>query len=158
MGNSLEYNRGFTRLNMLWLKSFHIIAMVCWFAGIFYLPRLFVYHCAVDPNISKEHYERFCVMERRLFWGIMTPSALLTILLGASLLHYWNHQYWVHAKWFHYKMLLVALLIIFHYFCGRQVKRFKMQTNQHSARFYKLINELPVLILIGCVILVVVKP
>lgn len=141
---------------MLWLKGFHIIAMVAWFAGIFYLPRLFVYH----SNLEKEDRTTdalFATMERRLFWGIMTPSAVITVLLGLGLMHTMGYTHYL-PLWFVLKLALVALLIIFHCYCGFQLKRFQRGTNTHSALFYRWINELPVFLLIGIVLLVVLKP
>jgi putative membrane protein len=142
---------------MLWLKSFHIIAMVCWFAGLFYLPRLFVYHCEILPEETK-HYKQFCTMERRLFWGIMTPSAIFTIFLGLGLLHSLGHEYMQQAKWIHYKLLLVFILIGYHIHCGITIKRFKLNINKRSAKFYRYFNEFPVIILIATTLLVVLKP
>lgn len=135
---------------MLWIKAFHIISVICWFAGIFYLPRLFVYHAMSDDSISRE---RFKVMERKLYNGIMTPSAIATLLSGIWLLSYgfWGH--WMVAK-----LCLVALVLIFHLWCGHVIKQFAAELNDHSHRFYRFMNEVPVLALIPIVILVVVKP
>lgn len=141
---------------MLWLKSFHIIAMVAWFAGIFYLPRLFVYHTQV---ISEDRMHRlFCTMERRLFWGIMTPSAILTLLLGVGLVHMMGLSFSAPPLWLSLKLALVGLLILFHCYCGLSVSRFARGQNRHSARFYKIFNELPALILLIIIPLVVIKP
>lgn len=141
---------------MLWLKAFHIIAMVAWFAGLFYLPRLMVYHCELTVA-DQESYQRFCTMERRLFWGIMTPSAIITLILGIGLLHF-NIKYYMQAHWFQLKLVLILLLFFYHILCGKYVKAFKLKQNCHSAKFYRWFNELPTLILIGAVILAVVKP
>jgi len=139
---------------MLWIKAFHIIAMVCWFAGIFYLPRLFVYHAqSIDP-ISNE---RFKIMERKLYYGITTPSAIITIALGIWLLTFaWD--YYLKAGWLHAKLSLVFLLILYHIACGYYLKLFKEDRNTKSHVFYRCFNEFPVLILIGVVILAIVKP
>ena len=139
---------------MLWLKAFHIIAMVCWFAALFYLPRLFVYHAMSDDRIS---LERFKIMERRLSRGIANPSAIATVLLG-SWMFTLNPQYYLASGWFHAKMALVVLLLIYHISCLRIVRQFANDTNHHSHVFYRWFNEAPVLVLLGAVILAVVKP
>ncbi|HWV07899.1 MAG TPA: protoporphyrinogen oxidase HemJ [Pseudomonas sp.] len=138
----------------LWLKAFHIIAMVCWFAGLFYLPRLFVYHAMSEDAVSRE---RFCVMERKLYRGIMGPSMILTVVLGAWLLSL-NPSYYFSQGWMHAKLTLVLLLIGYHHVCGAQLKRFARGENQRSHVFYRWFNEAPVLVLLAVVILVVVRP
>lgn len=136
---------------MLWIKSLHIIFMVTWFAGLFYLPRLFVYHAvATDPG----SLERFKVMERKLYRGIMTPGALLTIGFGLWL---WL-GYGFTGGWLHAKLAIVVLMVGYHLWCGRLVEAFRMERNRHSHRWYRWFNEIPVLFLVGGVILVVVKP
>ncbi len=142
---------------MLWVKAFHIIAMVAWFAGIFYLPRLFVYHTSLSPNEVASH-ERFCTMERRLFWGIMTPSAILTILLGLGLMHIMRFSFSALPWWLTLKLGLVATLVLFHMYCGLLTNKFTKNQNTHSALFYRWLNEFPVIILVGTVLLVVLKP
>ena len=139
---------------MLWVKAFHIIAVVCWFAALFYLPRLFVYHA---QSTDLESTERFKVMERKLYRGIMTPSAIATVLLGFWIVSY-NADYYFSAGWFHAKLFLVVLLLGYHHACGRLLKKFANDTNTHSHKFYRWFNEFPVLVLIGVCILVVVKP
>lgn len=141
---------------MLWIKAFHIIAMVAWFSGIFYLPRLFVYHTDISTN-DKTHYDRFCTMERRLFWGITTPSAIVTLLLGFGLMHMMQFRAPL-PLWLALKLGLVAILVAYHCYCGIVVRRFKEGKNTHSALFYRWLNEFPVFILIGIVLLVVLKP
>lgn len=138
----------------LWLKALHIIALVCWFAGLFYLPRLFVYHAMSHDSIS---HERFCVMERKLYRGIMTPSMILTLVLGAGLLSL-NPTYYFSQGWLHAKLALVVALVVYHLICGAQLKRFASGENRHSHVFYRWFNEAPVLALLGIVILVVVRP
>jgi putative membrane protein len=138
---------------ILWLKSFHIIFMVTWFAGLFYLPRLFVYHAMAKDDIS---YERFKIMERKLYNGIMTPGMLLTILFGVWLLI--EEPLYAHMQWLQIKLLLVFALIIFHFYCGYLVRVFKLNRNQHSDKFYRWLNEFPTVILISIVILAIVKP
>jgi len=137
----------------LWIKAFHIVALVCWFAGLFYLPRLFVYHAASADSTSRE---RFCLMERKLYRGIMLPSMLATLILGLWLLHL--NPAWLKMGWLHAKLLLVVLLIGYHHVCGAQIKRFARGENRRSERFFRWFNEVPVLFLLAIVILVVVKP
>lgn len=136
---------------MLWIKSLHIIFMVTWFAGLFYLPRLFVYHAMSDDASG---IERFKVMERKLYYGIMTPGAVLTILFGLWL---WL-GYGISGGWLHAKLALVIVLIGYHFYCGRLLADFKYDRNRHSHVYYRWFNEIPVVILIVVVILVVVKP
>ncbi|MEE8150242.1 MAG: protoporphyrinogen oxidase HemJ [Nitrosomonadaceae bacterium] len=136
---------------MLWVKSLHIIFMVTWFAGLFYLPRLFVYHAMSDDLAS---VERFKEMERKLYYGIMTPGAVLTIIFGVWL---WQ-GFGISGSWLHAKLLLVAVLLAYHYYCGRLLSDFKQDRNRHSHIYYRWFNEIPVVILIAVVILAVVKP
>ena len=140
---------------MLWVKSFHIIFMVTWFAGLFYLPRLFVYHAMADDAVS---LERFKVMERKLFYGIMTPGAVITIVLGVWLLWDYAWEAYSHSGWLHAKLLLVALLVGYHVYCGKLLLDFKHDRNRRGHVFYRWFNEVPVLILIAVIILVVVRP
>lgn len=140
---------------MLWVKAFHIIAMVTWFAGMFYLPRLFVYHAMSDDQIS---HERFKIMERKLYYGIMTPGAVVTIGLGLWLLMSNWDAYMVGYYWMHIKLSLVGSLIVYHFWCGALVKDFKIDQNHHSHVWYRWFNEAPVLALIAIVILAVVRP
>ncbi|QKE65617.1 protoporphyrinogen oxidase HemJ [Aquipseudomonas campi] len=137
----------------LWVKALHIIAMVCWFAGLFYLPRLFVYHAMSEDETSQQ---RFCVMERKLYRGIMNPSMIATVLFGGWLLYL--NPAWLQMGWLHAKLLLVAVLIAYHHVCGAQLKRFARNENARSHVFYRWFNEAPVLLLLAIVILVVVKP
>jgi putative membrane protein len=137
---------------MLWIKSFHLIFMVTWFAGLFYLPRLFVYHATTQDRIS---LERFKLMERRLFWGIMTPSAVLTIFFGVWL---WLGWFRGASSWFHAKIALVALLVGYHLWCWRLMRDFAAERNTKSERWLRWFNELPTVILIATVFLVVFKP
>lgn len=139
---------------MLWFKAFHIIAMVAWFAGLFYLPRLFVYHADCHDDISQQ---RFKVMERRLYFGIMWPAALLTTLLGLAVVAYAS-DYYLTQVWFHWKLTFVLFLWIYHGCCGYFVKSFRKDMNQRSSSFYRVWNEVPTIILIIIVLLVVLKP
>lgn len=138
----------------LWLKALHIIAMVCWFAGLFYLPRLFVYHAMSEDEASRQ---RFCVMERKLYRGIMLPSMLATLAFGIWLLSL-NPSLYLSQGWMHAKLALVLLLIGYHHVCGTQLKRFARGENQRSHVFYRWFNEAPVLALIAIVVLVIVRP
>src|SRR5918996_650024 len=117
---------------MLWIKAFHVVFMVTWFAGLFYLPRLFVYHALSDDATSTA---RFKIMERKLFWGIMTPSAILTVLLGLSLL-IMNWPVYQSAGWMHAKLSLVVLLIFYHLWCGRLMLDFRHDRNRHDHTWY----------------------
>ena len=139
---------------MLLIKSFHIIAMVAWFAGLFYLPRLFVYHAQSGDAIS---IERFKVMERRLYYGITWPAGVLTTILGIWLLSY-NWSYYLHAGWLHAKLGLVVLLWGYHLLCGYYLKRFQLNKNTKRSFFFRMFNEIPTVFLILIVLLVVVKP
>lgn len=136
---------------MLWIKSLHIVFMVTWFAGLFYLPRLFVYHAMTEDEAGNA---RFKIMERKLFFGIMTPGAVLTIAFGLWL---WR-GYGFSGGWLHAKLTLVAVLVLYHLYCGKLLLDFKRDQNRHSQRYYRWLNELPVLVLVAIVILVVVKP
>jgi len=141
---------------MLWLKSFHIIFMVTWFAGLFYLPRLYVYHAQADDDIS---IERFKIMERKLFWGIMTPGAVITIILGIALIaQLGGMSYLAEATWLQAKLGLILILLAYHVWCGKLLKAFKNDINTHSHIWYRWFNEFPVILIIPIVIFVVVKP
>ncbi|MDT8447731.1 MAG: protoporphyrinogen oxidase HemJ [bacterium] len=133
------------------LKSLHIIVVITWFAGLFYLPRLYVYHAntADEPGI-----ERFKVMEHKLFHYIMTPSMLLTLAFGTWL---WL-GFGFGGGWMHAKLTLVVALVVYHFFCYRYLLEFAEDRNQHSHRFYRIFNELPTLLLVAIVFLVVFKP
>ncbi|MGD8378119.1 MAG: protoporphyrinogen oxidase HemJ [Gammaproteobacteria bacterium] len=140
---------------MLWVKAFHVIFMVTWFAGLFYLPRLFVYHAMTDDPAGRE---RFKTMERKLYYGIMTPGAILTIAFGIWLLFAYAWSAWHSTGWLHAKLVLAALLVGYHLWCGRLVADFARDRNRHGHRWYRIFNEVPVLFLVAMVILVVVKP
>ena len=133
---------------MLWIKSLHIIFMVTWFAGLFYLPRLFVYHSMSKDKIS---HERFLIMERKLFYGIMTPGGLLTIISGLWL---WL-DYGFNGLWLNIKIALVTTLILYHFLCLKYLNDFKFKRNKHSHVFYRWFNEFPVIILFLTVFLLV---
>ncbi|HCG69456.1 MAG TPA: protoporphyrinogen oxidase HemJ [Gammaproteobacteria bacterium] len=138
----------------LWLKVLHIISVITWFAGIFYLPRLFVYHATTEDEISNE---RFKVMEDKLYRLIMTPSMVVTLALGFWMLAIgWSA---LHVSlWIWIKISLVALLVGYHLHCGKVIKDFAADRQNRSERFFRIYNELPVFVLIPVVILVVIKP
>ena len=140
-------------MTYLWIKAFHIIAVVCWFAGLFYLPRLFVYHAQSSDSISQE---RFSIMERKLNRGIMHPSLIATLALGISML-YMNPAL-LKMGWMHIKLTLLLILIIYHFSLGVIYKRFAQGLNTKSHVFYRWFNELPVLFLIAIVLLAILKP
>jgi len=137
---------------MLWLKAFHIAFMVTWFAGLFYLPRLFVYHAMATDAIG---IERFKVMERKLYYGIMAPAAVLTIASGLWL---WL-GYGIGGGWLYAKLGLVAILVVHHLWLGKLMVDFRDDRNRHEDLFYRWINEIPALpVLVLAVLLVVLKP
>ena len=140
---------------MLYIKALHICFMVTWFAGLFYLPRLFVYHAMSSDEAS---IERFKIMERKLFFGIMTPGAILTLAFGLWLLSAYSWEVFMDATWLHAKFALLIILIGYHIHCGKLLMDFKHDRNTHSHVFYRWYNEFPVLILFAVVILVVAKP
>lgn len=140
-------------MTYLWVKAFHIIAMVCWFAALFYLPRLFVYHAMSEDQTSRD---RFKVMERKLYRAIMTPSMIATLILGVWLLAL--NPAWLGQGWMHAKLTLIGLLIAYHVYCGQILVKFARDDNQRSHVFFRWFNEAPVFALIGIVVLVVVKP
>jgi len=137
---------------MLWLKAFHIVFMVTWFAGLFYLPRLFVYHASTTDAPGKE---RFKIMERKLF-VMMTVGATLTVIFGVATLIAVPAV--MQMGWLHAKLTLVAVLVGYHAWCFRLLVAFRNDANSHSERWYRMFNEVPSLLLIAIVILVVVKP
>ncbi len=139
----------------LWIKAFHVIFMVTWFAGLFYLPRLFVYHAMTDdaPGIA-----RFKVMERKLYYGITTPGFVLTALFGAWLLWLMGWETFRHTAWLHWKLALVAALAAYHVYLGRLVRAFREDANTRGHVYYRWLNEFPVLILVAVVLLAILKP
>jgi putative membrane protein len=139
---------------MLWVKAFHIIFMVTWFGGLFYLPRLYVYHAMASDQIG---IERFKIMERKLYFGIATPGAIFTILFGLWLISYDPAAY-MKMAWFHAKLGFVFLLVLYHLYLGKLLFAFKYDRNKHGHVFYRILNEVPVIFLVAIVVLVVVKP
>lgn len=139
---------------MLWIKAFHIIFMVTWFAGLFYLPRLFVYHADTTDNTS---IERFKIMERRLM-TMTNIGGALTLIFGVWLLMSYALQAYQGQGWLHAKLALVAVLFVYHHLCGRYAKAFREDRNQKSSRYFRIFNEVPAVLLIAITILAVVKP
>ena len=140
---------------MLWYKALHLIFMVTWFSGLFYLPRLFVYHAMSDDKIS---IDRFKVMEKKLFYGIATPGGLLTIIFGFFLLVSNGMTSYSGQLWLSLKMILIAVLVLYHIYCFSLLQDFKYDRNKHTHIWYRWFNEVPVLILVGIVLLAVIKP
>ena len=137
---------------MLLVKSLHLVFMVTWFAGLFYLPRLFVYHAQANDRIS---LERFKIMERKLFWGIATPGGVLTLVFGLWL---WLGWFQGAGLWLYAKLALVAVLVAYHAWCGKLMLDFRRERNAHGHVWYRWFNEFPVLVLVAVVLLVVFKP
>ena len=136
---------------MLWVKWLHIVFMVTWFAGLFYLPRLFVYHAMAEDAPSRE---RFKVMERKLYWGIMTPGGALTVAFGLWLWFGWFGS----SGWIHAKAALTLLLVVYHLWCGKLLADFAADRNTKSHVWFRWFNEAPTLVLFAAVFLVVFKP
>ena len=136
---------------MLWIKSLHIIFMVTWFAGLFYLPRLYIYHSLTTDQTSSD---RFKIMERRLYYGITTPGGILTIVFGIWL--WLGHNY--AGMWLNIKLALVGVLIVYHIYCGKLLLDFKYDRNKYSHVFYRWFNEFPTILLIFIILLTVIKP
>ncbi|MFA6018616.1 MAG: protoporphyrinogen oxidase HemJ [Rhodospirillales bacterium] len=143
----------FSATTYLWLKAWHLIALIAWMAGLFYLPRLFVYHSQVD--IGSAQSELFKIMERRLYKAIMMPAMVGTLLFGLLLL---LSSDFLTQGWMHAKLLLVAALLVFHFFCAKWKTDFARDANVKNQKFYRMANEVPTLLMIGIVILVIVRP
>jgi protoporphyrinogen IX oxidase len=144
---------GFLGEAYLWVKALHILAVIAWMAAFLYLPRLFVYHCEAEPG-SKQS-ETFKVMERRLLRGIMNPSMIVAWAAGLALavhLEAWNEG------WFHAKLTAVVVLTALHMLAARWRRDFAADVNRHSARFYRIMNEVPAVLMVAIVIFVVVRP
>ena len=137
---------------MLLVKSLHLIFMVTWFAGLFYLPRLFVYHAQSSDRIS---IERFKVMERKLYWGIATPGGVLTLVFGLWL---WLGWFQGAGGWLHAKLALVAVLVVYHAWCGKLMLDLRNERNTKSHVWFRWFNEFPLVILVAVILLVVFKP
>jgi protoporphyrinogen IX oxidase len=140
---------------MLWVKALHIFFMVTWFAGLFYLPRLFVYHAMSNDQIS---IDRFKIMERKLFFGIMTPGAVLTIVFGMWIILINGWSAYSGTIWLHIKLTCIIVLVLYHIYCGKLLFDFKYDRNQHTHVWYRWFNEIPVIFLFVIIILAVVRP
>ena len=140
-------------MTYLWVKALHIISIVCWFAALFYLPRLFVYHAMCEDQPGRE---RFKIMERKLYRGIMVPSMIATLVTGLWLLHLQGA--WLATQWMQVKLVLVGALVVYHFYCGQVRLRFARDENTRSHVFYRWLNEMPTLALVAIVILAVTKP
>nr|WP_136251452.1 CopD family protein [Ningiella ruwaisensis] len=141
-------------MTILWLKAFHVFFMIAWMAGIFYLPRLFVYHAETrEKSVS----EQFKVMERRL-WLFITPFALLTLVLGVAIIYIYGLDWLRASGWLHAKLTIVTLFYIYHMYLWHLVNVFAKDANTHSPRFYRFLNEVPVLALLAIVVLAILKP
>ncbi|MEP0201438.1 MAG: CopD family protein [Halioglobus sp.] len=138
---------------MLWLKAFHLIFVVCWFAGIFYLPRIFVYYAASEHRETKE---QLAIMARKLY-RFVTPFMILAIGFGLALVAT-NVEYYLQAKWLWLKLAGVAFLVVYHFQCGRYVSAINQHTDSHTHVFYRFFNEVPVIFLFAIVLLAVLKP
>jgi protoporphyrinogen IX oxidase len=137
----------------LWFKAIHVMAIIAWMAGMLYLPRLFVYHCGAEPGSRQS--ETFKVMERRLLRGIMTPAMIAAWALGLWMVYDGG---WISAHWLHVKLALVMALSGIHGALARWTADFAADRNRHSERFYRVVNEVPAVLMIGIVIMVVIKP
>lgn len=140
-------------MSILWLKALHLFFMVAWMAGVFYLPRLFVYHAQTDHQVIRDQFK---VMERRLWWFV-SPFAILTFVFGILLIYQYGSAWFVEAKWLHLKLLLVILIYAYHFYLYRLLRAFARDENKHSSRFYRFLNEAPVLVLLMIICLAVVK-
>ena len=138
---------------MLWLKAFHLIFVVCWFAGIFYLPRIFVYYAASEHSETRD---QLAIMARKLY-RFVTPFMLLAIGFGLALIAT-NPDYYLQAKWLWLKLAGVAFLVVYHIQCGRYVNAINQHTDSHTHVFYRFFNEVPVIFLFAIVLLAVLKP
>lgn len=138
----------------LWVLAFHLMAVICWFAALFYLPRLFVYHAMAEDAVS---IDRFKLMERKLYRGIANPSMIATVILGLWLV-YLNPQVYLSQGWFHLKALLVVVLIGYHHMCLGHMKKLANDSSDKTHVYFRFFNEVPVLFMVAIVILVIVKP
>ncbi len=139
---------------MLWIKSLHIIFMISWFAGLFYLPRLFVHHALSEDKATRERLE---IMERKLFWFIV-PWAVLTVVFGVWLISYIPWQAFISMTWLHIKIALVLLLIAYQVWCYQLMVQFKNSGNPHSHKWFRYFNEITFVIMVAIILLVELKP
>ncbi|MCW8107493.1 CopD family protein [Alteromonas ponticola] len=141
-------------MNILWIKALHIFFVLAWMAGLFYLPRIFVYHAeSTTPSV----HEQFKIMERRLWWFV-TPFAILALVLGVWLIALYGTNWFAASTWLHLKLTLLIGIYGYHFYLYKLVKDFARNENKHSAKFYRFLNEVPVLIILVIVFLAVVKP
>jgi putative membrane protein len=140
-------------MSILWIKALHVFFMIAWMAGIFYLPRLFVYHAQTDNQSVRDQFK---IMERRLWWFV-TPFAFLTLIFGLWLIFSYGLAWFKISTWLHIKLLLVVALYGYHFYLFKLLKQFAADNNQHSSRFYRVLNEAPVLVLLAIVCLAIVK-
>ena len=140
-------------MTILWIKALHVFFMVAWMSGLFYLPRLIVYHAQTDVQAVKDQFK---IMERRL-WYFVTPFALLTLVLGVWLISLYGKEWFWAAKWLHYKLTLVTVLYAYHCYLFILVRKFSKDENTHSPRFYRFLNEAPVLVVLAVIVLAIVK-
>ena len=140
---------------ILWLQAFHVIFLVAWFAGLFYLPRLFVYHASCDNEHTSELFK---VMEYKLYYYITMPAFVITAFFGLWMMWLYGLDYIMVMTWLQIKLVLVLALIGFHFYCGHLLKQFAQDKNTHPEKFYRIINEFPTVILIAVIILVYLRP
>lgn len=140
-------------MTVLWIKGLHLFFMIAWMAGIFYLPRLFVYHAQAEEQVVKDQFK---VMERRL-WLFVTPFALLTLIFGLALIYMYGREWFAAAHWLHIKLLLVLGVYVYHFYLFKLLKSFAKDENTHSPVFYRVLNEAPVLLILAIILLAVVK-
>lgn len=143
-------------MTYLYIKAFHVIAVIAWMAGMLYLPRLFVYHC--DAPAGSPQSETFKVMERRLMRAIINPAMIATWLLGLTMIYLMGWPGFAAAHWLHLKLVLVFVMSALHGFLSRWRRDFERDANRHTKKFYRIINEIPTILLIAIVILAVAKP
>lgn len=139
----------------MWMKALHLVFMVTWFAGLFYLPRLFVYHVMSSDAVS---VERFKIMERKLYYGIMTPGMVLTLLFGVWMLSDYAWEMYGTSGWLHAKLGLIVLLVVYHLACGKWLRDLRDDKVRHSHVFFRWVNEIPVLFLFAIIFLATLKP
>lgn len=140
-------------MSILWIKALHVFFMVAWMSGLFYLPRIMVYHAQTDVQAVKEQFK---IMERRL-WFFVTPFAFLTLFFGLWLIALYGKEWFVAAKWLHIKLTLVIVVYAYHFYLFSLIKKFARDANTHSSRFYRFLNEAPVLIVLAIIGLAIVK-
>jgi len=140
-------------MTLLWIKALHVFFMLAWMSGLFYLPRLMVYHAQTDVQAVKDQFK---IMERRL-WFFVTPFALLTLVFGVWMISLYGKEWFVAAKWLHFKLILVMAVYVYHFYLFVLVRKFALDENTHSPRFYRFLNEAPVLIVLGIIVLAIVK-